>query len=121
MATIAVLVSGYIAPGLIKTVFVSALGDADSTDPVRLYNIANASVEVKGTAAGATLIVEGSSDGVTYSALHDEDGTDLSFSNATVPRTENIRECNMPYIRVRTSGGSGTALIPTIFAQQEMM
>lgn len=121
MATVAVQVSGYIAPGLIRTTFASALGDADATAPMRLYNVANLSVQVTGSAAGATCVIEGSPDGVIYDTLHDEDGTDLSFSSGTTPRIENVRESSMPYIRARTSGGSGAALTVEFMAQQNML
>lgn len=121
MATVAKLVEAYTAPGRIVTKWAAALGNADDGVPMRLSNVASLQVEVTGTGGGATLIIEGSSDGVLWSTLHDADGTDLSFAAATIPRIENVRECTMPYIRPRTTGGSGTAMVPTFIAQQNMV
>jgi hypothetical protein len=120
MANIAVQASGPIAHGLIKTVWASAFGAADTGLPFRGYLVDTLTVRVTGTATTATLVIEGSTDGVTYQTLHDSDGNDLSFAAASL-RTEgvNVAESNLPYIRPRTSGGDGsTALVPEFMAQQ---
>lgn len=119
MATITKTVEGYTAPGRIEVQW-EAFGDADSGAPMRLYNVQSLQVDVRGTAGGAACTIEGSMDGTNYSVLHDADGSDLTFAAGTIPRTENVRECTVPYIRPRTSGGSGTALTVRFVAQQNM-
>ena len=113
MATIAIASYDTVSmrPRGVIVTFATTLGNADQTAPVRFSgNVAQLNVEISGTLGGATVAVQGSTDNfTTASTLHDADGTDLS-STVAIPRIENVRECNMPYIRATTAGGAGTAV-----------
>lgn len=109
MATITAALTR-ISAGLYKQSW--TLGNADSGNPMRAANLPRKSVQVNGTFGGATVVVEGSADGTTYNALHDDQGNALSFTAAGI---ENIAE-NTEYIRVTSSGGAGASVVVTITA-----
>ena len=93
-----------------------AMGGADSGTPDQLSRYPMHSVQfgatdpLTGTAGatfgGATAVLEGSDDGVTYFTLKDRYGTAVSTTTAARFDVENVPM----HIRPRTSGGTGTAL-----------
>lgn len=82
----------------------TGLGNADQGEATELTNKADRTIQVFGTWGSATLVVEGSLDGVNYETLTDPQGNLLSF---TTNRIETVTEA-VRYIRPRTSGGTGT-------------
>ena len=94
--------------------FWETLGDADSGSAYSAPNLPDKTVQITGTHGGATTVIQGSNDGVTWDTLKDINGNDLSFT--TTFDTRAIAE-NPRYIRPTTSGGSGTDLDVTIIAQ----
>ena len=67
-----------------------------------------------GTAfGGATAVLEGSEDGVTYFTLKDKFGNNISTSTAAMFQLEVVPQ----FIRPRTSGGTGTNLTVILTAK----
>jgi hypothetical protein len=62
------------------------------------------SVQVSGTFGGATVLLEGSNDGVTWATLTDPTSAPLSFAAAGLKQISEIA-C---YARARIDGGNGT-------------
>lgn len=83
-----------------------ALGTDDTGTGEILADYPDKTITVTGTWGGATLIVQGSNDGVTYITMTDPQGNALS---KTANFIETILE-NPLYIKVVTSGGTGTVL-----------
>lgn len=94
--------------------FATTMGNGDVTAPLQLGGpVAQLNVELRGTIGGATFVVQGSVDNTNWSTLHDITGTAISVTTLTANLYETILECNAPYIRAQTSGGSTTALTVT--------
>lgn len=55
------------------------LATGDDTAPIQMPDYADRCVQVNGTFGGATVTIEGSSDGVNYDPLHDTQGNVVSF------------------------------------------
>jgi len=70
------------------------------------YPLAVASVQVRGTFGGATVVLQGSNDGVTYSTLKDLQGNALSFTAAGYAEFSSAAEFLKPSI----SGGTGDSI-----------
>ncbi len=85
----------------------TALGNADTGSAIQIPDYPDKTVEILGTWGSATAVVEGSSDGTTYTTLKDIGSTALSFTADSGPKV--ILE-NPLFIRVSTSGGTGTDL-----------
>jgi hypothetical protein len=85
------------------------LGDADSGTLEQLSRYPNKSIQIGTTGdvfGGATVLVEGSDDGVTFTTIKDIQGNSVSTLTATRYDVTDI-----PYhIRPRSSGGSGTSV-----------
>lgn len=81
-----------------------AMGDDDSGKWLDLPAAADKTVQLGGTWASATIVLQGSMDKVTVFTLTDADGNAIS---ATDDALALIRE-NTRYIRPVSSGGSGT-------------
>lgn len=87
-----------------------AMTGADTGVSVLSGNFGDKTISViGGTWGSATLLVEGSNDGTNFITLTDPQGNAVS---KTADFIETLEE-NPLYIRVRTSGGSGSVL-PTI-------
>ncbi len=91
-----------------------AVGDVDTGAPLGPdaggIDFADKTVQLVGTFNNATIVIEGSNDGVTYVTLTDPQGNALSFSADAI---EVILE-NPLYIRPSSSGGSGSADVDVI-------
>jgi len=85
------------------------LGNADSGTPEEFSRYPNKSIQIGTTGdvfGGATVLVEGSDDNVTYTTIKDVSGNSVSTLTAT--RYDVV---DIPYfIRPRSSGGTGTSV-----------
>jgi len=73
-------------------------------DPVWFPHMADKCIQVIGTWGGATLLIEGSLDGINFETLNDPFGAALSFSGNKLKQV-----LEDPYVvRPRVSGGDGT-------------
>lgn len=89
-----------------------ALGDADTGLPYENPSMNLRSIQFAGTFASATVVLEGSNDGTNYVTLLDDSATAISkTANALVNVQTRAR-----YIRAKSSGGSGAAIIATLLA-----
>jgi hypothetical protein len=91
-----------------------AMGDADTGEAIEVANFADRSIQVAGTFGSATLTVQGSNDGSNWATLNDPQGNALTVTSAKV---EQILELTR-YLRVTTSGGSGTDLDVTLVCRR---
>lgn len=107
MATNTAVVT-HLADGGVFDVYLAtwtALGNADTGTSVLLSSASDRSVQVEGTFGGATVTVQGSNDGTNWQTLTDPQGSALTWTSAN--RLEQIEEITR-YVRVITSGGTGT-------------
>ena len=74
----------------------------DDGAPAEWPHHADRSVQVLGTFAGSTLVIEGSNDGTNYYTLNDVAGSPLSFTTAGVKQVQELTQ----YIRPRVSVGN---------------
>lgn len=87
-----------------KRIAWAGLTASESGEAISLAEFADRSVQIEGTFGGASVVIEGSNDGVTYYTLNDLQGAALSASAAKV---EGIAELTYQ-VRPRVSGGDGT-------------
>lgn len=78
------------------------LTTGDDGQPIPFAQYTDKSVQVTGTFGGATVVFEGSNDGVTYAVLTDPQGNAL---NLTSPQIEMVAEATA-WVRPRVTGGS---------------
>ncbi len=71
-----------------------------------MVSLATASVQVSGTIGGATIVLQGSNDGVTYATLKNIAGSDLSFNAAGYAEFSS----GAVFIKPSISGGTGDSL-----------
>ncbi len=92
----------------------AAAGDVGQ--PLARIDLADRSVQVAGTFAGATIVVEGSNDGANYFTLSNPAGTPLSFTSA------GLMQVNQPtaWVRPRVTLGSGASLAVTLAARRTL-
>lgn len=81
-------------------------GNASITRYAPHVSLANASVQVSGTIGGATVVLQGSNDGTTYTTLKDLVGTDLSFTAAGYAEFTS----GAAFIKPSISGGTGDSI-----------
>lgn len=94
-----------------RTIQWVAMGNADIGTGVAFGQFPDRTVGVTGTFGGATVIIQGSSDGgTTWDTLKDYLGNNLSF---TAHATALVAE-NPPLLRASTSGGTGTSVTVTL-------
>jgi hypothetical protein len=93
--------------------FFETVTGAESTGSVRLAKFPIKFFSVAGTFGSATVVVQGSNDGTNWVTLTTEGTTALSFTSASgiKPIYENCK-----FIRLTTSGGTGTDLDAYIIA-----
>jgi hypothetical protein len=94
--------------GVLQSVW--ALGNADTGTPDQLARFPYHSVQISGTFGGATVVLEGSDDGVTYFTVSDVQAQPVSTSSAKRYDVTDVPK----HLRPRSSGGSGTAVTVTI-------
>lgn len=89
-----------------------ALGNADTGISISINRWPNQTVQVGGTIGGATVVLEGSNDNATFFTLNDKSATavPLSFAAAGL---KDVRELPV-YIRAKSSGGAGSAIVVTV-------
>src|SRR5215472_17865970 len=90
----------------------AAAGDVGQ--PLQRIDLADRSVQVTGTFAGATIVMEGSNDGINYFTLSSPAGAALSFTAA------GLMQVNEPiaFVRPRVTVGSGASLTVTLTARR---
>lgn len=79
----------------------------DTGAPAENYSFSDRSVQVTGTFGGATCTIEGSNDGVNYSALTDTAGVALTFAAAGIKQVLQVTR----YIRPSVAAGAGSLTI----------
>lgn len=82
------------------------LATGDTGQPLRGPGFTDASYQIDGTFGGATVVIEGSNDGITYFTLVDPFNTPLSFLSAALVQVLPI----CLWIRPRVSGGAGVSI-----------
>lgn len=87
-----------------------AMGNADTGTAVAMSGAADRSVQIEGTFAGATVVLQGSNDGSNWQSLTDPQGNAISKAAAAL---EQISELTR-YIRPTTSGGGGSSITVTV-------
>lgn len=88
------------------------IGNADVGQAHEMAAWPDRTVQLFGTWAGATIVMEGSNDGTNWATLRDPAGNNLSFTaNGLKAILENPR-----YIRPSSSGGAGTDVDVIIYA-----
>jgi hypothetical protein len=92
----------------------AAAGDVGQ--PLQRVDLSDRSVQVAGTFAGATIVLEGSNDGVNYFTLSTPSGAALSFTAA------GLLQVNQPvaFVRPHVTLGSGASLAVTMTARRTM-
>jgi hypothetical protein len=92
----------------------AAAGDVGQ--PLQRTDLADRSVQVTGTFAGATIVLEGSNDGAAYFTLSNPAGAALSFTAA------GLMQVNQPtaWVRPRITLGSGASLTVTMTARRTL-
>lgn len=87
------------------------MGNADTGVAVSLASATDRSVQFTGTFGSATVVLEGSNDGTNFVTLTDPQGNAISKTSAALEQIEELTQ----YIRVSTSGGTGTTIVATVF------
>lgn len=81
-------------------------GNASIQRYAPLISLATASVQVSGTIGGATVALQGSNDGVTYTTLKDLSGANMSFTAAGYAEFSS----GAAFIKPLISGGTGDSI-----------
>lgn len=81
-------------------------GNATITRYAPMISLSTASVQVSGTIGGATVALQGSNDGVTYTTLKDTAGSPLSFAAAGYAEFSS----GAAFIKPSISGGTGDSI-----------
>ncbi len=84
----------------ISSIVWSGLGN-EAGDPIKGPGWTDRSAQIDGTFSGATVVIEGSNDGVTYFTLHDPLGNLVSTAVAAIFQILEVTA----FIRPRVSGG----------------
>lgn len=116
MPTSAISAYDTLTRGRVTVHYASALATGDVTAAARLgnYNLKKLAIVLSGTAGTTnTVSVQGSLDGTSWGPLHDQDGTTIGVTalDAAGATIEDIRECQMPFIRASVASGSGGAWV----------
>ena len=95
----------------------AALAAGDSADPINLGVYSDRTVQVDGTFGGATVLLQGSNNGLTYHTLTDPQGNPLSFAAGGL---ETIIELPV-YLRPLVQSGDGsTSLTVTVSGRRSI-
>jgi hypothetical protein len=92
----------------------AAAGDVGQA--LQRTDLSDRSVQVTGTFAGATLVFEGSNDGVNFFPLSNPAGSALSFTSAGLMQMTTATA----WVRPHVSAGSGAALTVTMTARRTL-
>lgn len=84
----------------------TGLATGDTGGPLNGPGFTDASYQIGGTFGGATVVIEGSNDGITYFTLVDPFNVALSFTSAAFAQILPIAL----WIRPRVSGGAAVAI-----------
>lgn len=90
----------------------SPLATGDTGEPLQGVGLSDRSVQFTGTFGGATVVLEGSNDGINYVTLTDPAGVALSFTSAGLKQLLQITR----YMRPSVSGGAAVAIICNLLA-----
>ena len=107
----ATLVTKFVEKGVLQSTW-TGLGNAENGLPENLDRFPIHSVQFSGTFGGATAVLEGSDDGVTYFTITGENpagGADVLISTTQAQRF-NFYNDVPHFIRPRTASGSGTSI-----------
>lgn len=85
-------------------------GNASIPRYAPMVSLTTASVQVGGTFGGATVLLQGSNDGVTYVTLKDMQGNNLSFSSAGYAEFSSAAA----FVKPSISGGTGDSINVTV-------
>lgn len=85
---------------------INTAGNATISRYAPKFSLTTASVQVSGTIGGATIVLQGSNDGVTYATLNDVDGNALSFTAAGYKELTS----GAAFIKPSISGGTGDSI-----------
>lgn len=85
-------------------------GNASIQRYAPMVSLSTASVQVSGTIGGATIVLQGSNDGVTYATLKDLQGNNLSFAAAGYAEFSS----GAAFIKPSISGGTGDSINVTV-------
>jgi hypothetical protein len=88
----------------------------DQGSPVELPGANDRSVQVVGTFATSTVVLQGSNDGTNWFTLNSPQGTALSFTASGILAVQ--EHCR--YMRPSVSGGTGTGLVVTLFCKGQL-
>jgi hypothetical protein len=91
----------------------ASMGNADTGTVIEMPQMSDRSVQIDGTFASATVVMEGSNDGTNFFTLTDGQGNAISKTTASL---EQIAEFTR-YLRASTSGGAGSTLNVTVFGR----
>lgn len=91
-----------------------AMGNADTGSALEMPGSSDRSVQIAGTFGSATVVLQGSNDGVNWATLTDPQGNAISKTSAAI---EMISELTR-YIRPVTSGGTGTDIDVTVLLKK---
>ena len=90
------------------------MGGADTGVPVALTDWYDRSIQISGTFGAATVTIQGSNDGTNWSTLRDPASVALTFTTADIKQ---LLELSI-YLRVITTGGTGTTLSVVMAGRQ---
>lgn len=89
----------------------TGLLNADVGDPVSYASFGDKTFQVTGTfGAAGNVLIEGSNDGVTYTALSNRQGTAMNFTAAGL----NTSQDKPVFVRPRVTAGDGTTSLAVI-------
>jgi hypothetical protein len=92
-----------------------ALAQGDTATPISRANQSERSIQLAGTWGGATVVLQGSNDGVTWFTLTDPAGAALSF---TANGLKQVME-SVLHVKPAISGGDGTtAVVVTLLSAE---
>lgn len=101
-----------VANGLAHVMTWAGLAGGDDGVAYEFGQFRDRSVQVDGTFNGATCVIEGSNDGLTYTTLRNPFGDPLAFTTGGVQAVlEPVR-----FIRPRALGGAGASINARLFA-----
>lgn len=112
MATITGTVTKVVDGGVNDVYIASwpAMGNADTGTSVAMAGASDRSVQIEGTFASATVVLQGSNDGTNWQTLTDPQGNAISKTAAALEQVSELTR----YIRPVTSGGAGATLNVTV-------